>query len=105
LGKEIFMSGTRRKRHTPKQITAKLREADAMIASGATVGQICQKLEISEASYHNWRKRFGNMKGSEAKRLTDLEKENARLKRLLADAELDKSILREAMRLYEEGNE
>ena len=85
----------RRRRHTPEQIIRKLREADAMLASGASIGQVCQQLEVSEPTFHRWRQQYGGMKASEAKRLKDLETENARLKRLLADAELDKAMLRE----------
>ncbi len=86
-----------RKRHGPEQIIAKLREADAMLASGASIGQVCQKLEVSEQTYHRWRNQYGGMKASEAKRLKELETENARLKNLLAEAALDKQILKEAL--------
>ncbi len=86
-----------RKRHSPEQIIAKLREADAMLASGASIGQVCQKLEVSEQTYHRWRNQYGGMKATEAKRLKELEAENTRLKKLLAEAELDKQILKEAM--------
>ena len=87
----------RRKRHSPDQIIAKLREADAMMAGGSTIGQVCQKLEISEPTYHRWREQYGGMKASEAKRLKELEQENARLKKLVADLSLDKQILKEAI--------
>lgn len=87
----------RRKRHSPDQIIAKLREADAMLAGGSTIGQVCQKLEVSEQTYHRWREQYGGMKASEAKRLKDLEQENARLKKLVADLSLDKQILKEAI--------
>lgn len=90
----------RRKRHTPEQIVRKLRDADAMLAAGRTIGEVCQALEISEQTFHRWRNQYGGMKAEEARRLKELEQENARLKRLLADAELDKAILREAL----EGN-
>jgi putative transposase len=94
------MSKTRRKRHTAEQIIRKLREADAMLAVGKTIGQVCQVLEVSEATLHRWRKQYGGMKAEEAKRLKGLEQENKRLKKLLAEAELDKAILKEAL----EGN-
>ena len=87
----------RRKRHSPDQIIAKLREADAMMAGGSTIGQVCQKLEVSEPTYHRWREQYGGMKASEAKRLKELEQENARLKKLVADLSLDKAILKEAI--------
>ena len=88
------------KRHTPEQIIRKLREADTMLAVGKTIGQVVQVLEISEQTFHRWRHQYGGMKAEEAKRLKTLERENSRLKRLLADAELDKAILKEAL----EGN-
>ena len=90
----------RRKRHTPEQIIRKLREADAMLSAGKTIGQVAQALEVSEQTYHRWLNQYGGMKAEEAKRLKELEEENKRLKKLLADAELDKAILKEAM----EGN-
>ncbi|MGI9015300.1 MAG: transposase, partial [Phycisphaerales bacterium] len=69
----------KRKQHTPEQIIAKLREADAMLATGATIAQIVQRLEISEQTFHRWRNQYGGMKANEAKRLKELERENARL--------------------------
>lgn len=87
----------RRKRHSPDQIIAKLREADAMLAGGASIGQVCQRLEVSEQTYHRWRHQYGGMKAGEAKRLKELEQENARLKKAIADLTLDKQILKEAM--------
>jgi putative transposase len=86
----------RRKRRTPEQIIRKLREADGMLAAGQTIGQLCQSLEVSEATFHRWRNQYGGMKAEEAKRLKELEEENQRLKKLLAEAELDKAILKEA---------
>lgn len=91
------MSQKKRKRHTPEQITAKLREADALLNAGQSIGQVIQHLEISEQTYHRWRQQYGGMKASEARRLKELEQENARLKKLLAESELDKAILKEAM--------
>ena len=88
------------KKHRPEQIIQKLREADAMIATGKTLGQVVQALEISEQTFHRWRNQYGGMKAEEAKRLKELEEENRRLKKLLAEAELDKAILKEAI----EGN-
>ena len=86
------------KKHKPEQIIRKLREADAMIAGGKTVGQVCQALEISEQTLSRWRNQYGGMKSEEAKRLKELDDENKRLKKLLAEAELDKAILKEALR-------
>ena len=88
------------KKHKPEQIIKKLREADAMLAAGKTIGQATQALEISEQTFHRWRNQYGGMKAEEAKRLKELEEENKQLKKLLAEAQLDKEILKEAL----EGN-
>ena len=85
------------KKHSPEQIIKKLREADAMMATGKTIGQVVQSLEISEQTFHRWRNQYGGMKAEEAKRLKELEEENRRLKKLLAEAEVDKAILKEAL--------
>ena len=85
-----------RKRFTAEQIITKLREAEVQLAKGLTVGQVCKKLEVTEQTYYRWRKEYGGLRMDQAKRLKELERENARLKRLVADAELDKAILREA---------
>jgi len=74
------------KRHTPDQIIAKLREADAMLGTGATIGQVCQKIAVTEATFHRWRNQYGGMKANEARRLKELEHENARLKKLVGDS-------------------
>ena len=84
------------KKHTPEQIIAKLREADGELNGGATIGQVCQKLAISEPTLHRWREQYGGMKSDAAKRLKELEEENRRLKRAVADLTLDKQILKEA---------
>jgi len=88
----------KRTRHSPEQIVRKLQEADAMLAVGKALGQVCQTLEVSEQTFHRWRNQYGGMKAQEAKRLRELEDENHRLKKLLAEAELDKAILKEALR-------
>ena len=88
------------KKHKPEQIIKKLREADVMLAASKTIGQVTQALEISEQTFHRWRKQYGGMKADEAKRLKQLEEENKRLKKLVADLTLDKDILKEAL----EGN-
>jgi transposase-like protein len=90
------MSGKRR-RHSPAQIVEKLKEADRLLNAGQSLGQVLQALSVSEATYHRWRNQYGGMKSSEAKRLKELELENARLKKLLADAHLDIDILKAAM--------
>ena len=83
------------KRHTPEQVIAKLRQAEADLAGGLSIAAVCQKLAVSEQTLHRWRNQYGGMKANEAKRLRELESENARLKKLLAEAELDKSMLKE----------
>ncbi len=87
----------KKKRHSPEQIIQKLREVDALLSAGKTIGQVCQALEVSEQTFHRWRNQYGGMKAEEAKRLKQLEQENSRLKKLLAEAELDKEILKEAL--------
>lgn len=84
------------KRHSAEEIIAKLREADVELAQGMSVGQVCRKLEVSAHTYYRWRKEYGGLKVDQAKRLKDLERENARLKKLVADQALDNAILREA---------
>jgi transposase-like protein len=85
-----------RNRHTSEQIICKLREAEVELARGVPVVQVCKKIGVTEQTYYRWRKEYGGLKLDQARRLKELEKENARLKRLLADAELDKAILKEA---------
>lgn len=87
----------KRKFHTPEQIVKKLREADAAIASGSTIEQVCKQLGISDATYYNWRKQYGQMKLDQVKHLKTLQKENARLKKLVAEQALDNAILKEAL--------
>ncbi len=87
----------KRKRHTPDQVVAKLKDADALLSVGQSLAQVLQKLEITESTYHRWRAQYGGMKAEEAKRLKELEKENGRLKKLVADAELDKAMLKELL--------
>jgi putative transposase len=84
-----------RRRHTPEQVIRKLREADRMLAEGKTTGEVCRQLEVSEATYHRWQRQFGGMKADDAKRLRELERENQRLKRIVADQALEAQALRE----------
>ena len=84
-----------RKGHSAEQIVRKLREAEVELAKGATVKDACRKLAITENTYYRWRKEYGGLRLDQAKRLKQLEKENARLKKLLAEKELDLSILKE----------
>lgn len=88
----------KRRLHTPEQIVQKLREADAKVAAGATVEQVCKETGISDATYYNWRRQYGRMKLDQVKHLKSLAKENARLKKLVAELSLDKAALQEALR-------
>jgi putative transposase len=83
------------KRHTPEEVIAKLPQADAELAQGHGVAHVCQKLGVSEPAPHRWRHQYGGMKADAAKRLKELEAENARLKRLVAELALDKQLLPE----------
>jgi putative transposase len=86
------------KRHSTEQIVNKLRQADVELARGKTVSVVCKQIGITDQTYFRWRKEYGGLKVDQARRFKELEQENARLKRLLAEAELDKAILREAAR-------
>jgi len=83
-----------RRHDAPEQIVRKLREAEVRLGQGADVLTVCKELNISEQTYYRWRNQYGGLKADDAKRLKELEKENATLKRLLADAELDKAALK-----------
>ncbi len=89
-----------RKRFSPEQIIGMLREAEVRLSKGEKIKSICRSLEITEQTYYRWRKDYGGMKVSQARRLKDLEKENGRLKKAVAELTLDKLILKEAL----EGN-
>ena len=86
----------KRKRFKAEEIVNRLREADVLIAQGQTIAQVCKQIGVTEQTYYRWRREYGGLKSDQAKRFKELERENVRLKRLLADAELDKAILREA---------
>jgi putative transposase len=86
---------TRRRRHTPEQIVRKLAEGNKLLAGGKDLEEVCRHLEVSESTWQRWLAQYGGMKANDAKRLKELEGENARLKKLLAEAELDKAMLRE----------
>ena len=90
----------KRRRRKPEQIVRLLQEGEALLAAGKQLAEVYQKLEITESTWQRWQKQFGGMKSEEAKRLRDLELENRRLKEMLAESELDKRILKEAL----EGN-
>ena len=83
------------KRYTPEQIISKLREAEVGLAQGQTVGQVSKRIAVTEQTYYRWRKEYGGLRMDQAKRLKTLEKENAGLKKLVADLSLDKQILKE----------
>jgi putative transposase len=86
------------KRHSPEQIVRKLRQAEARLAAGASIPEAARELGISEATFHRWRNQYGGMSTSEAKRLKELEKENARLKKLVGEQALHIDILKEVSR-------
>ena len=87
-----------RRVYSPEQIVRKLREAEVLISQGNTIGQASHQLGIAEQTYYRWRKQYGGLQVSQAKRLKELENENARLKKLVADLSLDKAILKEAVK-------
>jgi putative transposase len=90
----------RRRLHSPEQVVLKLRRADELLSGGRSVEDVCKELGISDATYYNWRKQYGQMKVDQVRQLKGLVKENARLKKLVADQALDMQILKEAL----EGN-
>jgi putative transposase len=87
-----------KKGFTPEQIINKLREAEIMLSQGATFSVILKKIGVSDATYYRWRKEYGGMRIDQARRLKELEQENSRLKKLVADLSLDNAILKEASR-------
>ena len=88
----------RRKRHSPEQVIAKLRDAEVALSQGATIAEVCKKLEVSEQTFHRWRTQFGGMKAQDMKQLKELQRENAQLKKLVADQALDNAMLKELAR-------
>jgi transposase-like protein len=84
-----------KKRNNAEQAVTKLRQIDVLVAQGRTVGQACKEAEISEQSYYRWRKEYGGLDIEQAKRFKELERENTRLKRLVADLSLEKQILKD----------
>jgi len=87
-----------RKGYRPEQIIGKLREAEVLLCQGATIAEASKKIGVTEQTYYRWRKEYGGMRIEQAKRLKELEKENSRLKKIVADLSLDNSILKEAAR-------
>ena len=86
------------KKYTAEQIVAKLREAEVLLAKGMALAEVCRQLEITDVTYYRWRKEYGGLRIDQAKRLKELEQENSRLKKVVADLILDKAILKEAAR-------
>ena len=87
-----------RKRFTGEQIISKLREAEVLQSNGMSITEICRQLEIKDQTYYKWRKEYGGMRVDQAKRLKEIEQENSRLKKLVADLSLDNAILKETVR-------
>ena len=88
----------KRRRHTPEQIIRKLREAERLLGEGKTIPEAAKELGISEQTFHRWRNQYGGMKADDVKRLKELERENATLKRIVADKELEVVALKEISR-------
>jgi len=86
---------SKRNRHTAEEIVNKLREADVLLSKGQTIAQACKQIGVTDQTYYRWRREYGGLKVDQAKRLKALEKENTRLKKLVADQALDMSILKE----------
>jgi len=86
------------RKHKPEEIIGKLREAEIVLAQGETVADACRRIGVTEQSYYRWRKEYGGLKKDQARRMKELEKENARLRRAVSDLTLDKLILQEASR-------
>ena len=87
-----------RKRHTAEQIVTKLREADVLVGKGQTIDEACRQLGITNQTYYKWRKEYGGLQVDQAKRLKELEVENSRLRKVVADLVMDNTILKEAAR-------
>ena len=87
-----------KKAYTPEQIISKLREAEILLSQGNAIGVTCKKIGVSDVTYYRWRKEYGGMRVDQAHRLKELEQQNSRLKRVVADLVLDNAILKEAAR-------
>lgn len=85
-----------KKKHTAEEIVTKLREADVLLAKGQTIGETCRQLQISDQTYYKWRKEYGGLQVDQAKRFKELEQENSRLRKVVADLVMDNTILKEA---------
>lgn len=89
-----------KKRYTGTQIVAKLRQADVLIGKGQTVPEVCREIEVSQQTYYRWRQKYGGMSPEMVKELKELQKENARLKKIVADQAIDMAILKEAAKNF-----
>ena len=87
----------KRIRYTPEQIITKLREAEVFLSQGKTISQACRRIEISDQTYYRWRREYGGMDVTQARKLKEMEKENTQLKKLVADLSLDNAILKEVL--------
>ena len=87
-----------RKRHSAEEIVNKLREAEVLIANGTTIAQVCKQIGVTDQTYYKWRREYGGLKTDQAKKFKELEQENARLKKLVADLSLDKQMLQDVAR-------
>jgi putative transposase len=97
LGEEDYTT-VKRRRHTPEQVIRKLAEGDKLLGLGKDLDEVCRHLEITESTWHRWRNQYGGMKADDAKRLKELERENSRLKKIVADQVLDIDMLKELNR-------
>ena len=88
----------KKRRHTPEQVIRKLAEGDKLLGEGKTIEEVCRHLEITDSTWHRWKNQYGGMKAEDAKRLKELERENVRLKRIVADQALDIDMLKEVNR-------
>ena len=88
----------KRRRHSPEQVIRKLAEGEKLLGQGQSIEEVCRHLEITESTWHRWKNQYGGMKADDAKRLKELEKENTRLKRIVADQALDIDMLKELNR-------
>ena len=88
----------KRRRHTPEQIIRKLAEGEKLLGQGQSIEEVARHLEVTESTFHRWRNQYGGMKADDAKRLKELEKENGRLKKIVADQALDIDMLKELNR-------
>jgi putative transposase len=93
--KRCIVTGRKRRRHTPDQIIRKLAEGNKLLAAGKGLDEVCRHLEVAESTWHRWLSQYGGMKANDAKRLKELEAENARLNKLVANQALDIDMLRE----------